>query len=318
MAHVTFIHGIANKPEPEELLKICRRGLSDHSSASDEINLGTSGVTSSMLYWADFMYATPDPDTSGYEAMDSVDPGAIDASIETQWKEAGTIAEKQWLEALESRFDFSAPPPAGNENYQPPANQAGPQFERIPLPWFIKRRFLKTFTRDVHHYLFNVSHSPRPGVTYKIQDDIRARVISELAKASGQGSPHIVIAHSMGTVIIYDCLKRVRDCPQIDGLITIGSPLGIDEVQDKLHPEWTRENGFPAEKVAGRWVNLYDPLDVVSGLDPRIANDFRDSGRERTEDIKQDNNVLWAHSLMAYLRGPHLRQTLKEMLGTAG
>lgn len=316
MAHVTFIHGIANKPEPEELLKICRRGLSDPSAASDEINLGASGVTSSMLYWADFMYASPDPDTSGYEGVSSVDPGSVEASIETHWKDAETTAEQQWLAALEAKFNFSAPPPEGNEEYQPSPGQAGPQFERIPLPWFIKRRFLKTFTRDVHHYLFNVSHSPRPGETYRIQDDIRARVISKLAEIESQGSPHIVIAHSMGTVIMYDCLKRVPDCPKIDGLITVGCPLGIDEVQDKLHPEWTRESGFPFEKLAGRWVNIYDPLDVVSGLDPRIANDFKENGEEKTEDVLQDNNVLWAHSLMAYLRGPHLRQTLREMLGT--
>ncbi len=90
-----------------------------------------------------------------------------------------------------------------------------------------------------------------------------------------QDGPHIVIAHSMGTVINHDCPRRVPDCGRTDGLITFGSPLGIDEVQDKLHPEWTRENSSPAEKVAGRRVNIYDPADVASGLDPRIANNFR-------------------------------------------
>ena len=31
----------------------------------------------------------------------------------------------------------------------------------------------------------------------------------------------------MGTVIAHDYLKRVSDCPIVDGLITLGSPLGL-------------------------------------------------------------------------------------------
>jgi pimeloyl-ACP methyl ester carboxylesterase len=58
--------------------------------------------------------------------------------------------------------------------------------------------------------------------------------------------PHIVVSHSLGTVIAYDCLKRIPECPAVDGLITLGCPLGLDEIQDKLQPGWTRADGFLA------------------------------------------------------------------------
>lgn len=53
MAHVTFIHGIANKPAEPELLRIWRDALVD---GSNPLPLGDHGVTSTMVYWADLMY----------------------------------------------------------------------------------------------------------------------------------------------------------------------------------------------------------------------------------------------------------------------
>ena len=58
-----------------------------------------------------------------------------------------------------------------------------------------------------------------------IQRTIRERFVQALASPQ-VSRPHIVVAHSMGTVIAYDCLKRVAACPEVDGLITLGSPLG--------------------------------------------------------------------------------------------
>ena len=117
-----------------------------------------------------------------------------------------------------------------------------------------------------------------------IQQTIRRRFVDKLGAAEITG-PHVVVSHSMGTVIAYDCLKRVADCAGVDGLITLGSPLGIDEVQDKLQPGWTRDGGYPSERVARRWVNLFDRLDPVCGFDPALGNDYCRSGACVVEDI---------------------------------
>ena len=61
MAHVTFIHGIANKPPPADLLRIWRETL---ANAAEPLPLGDLGVTSELVYWADLMYDKPDDNVS--------------------------------------------------------------------------------------------------------------------------------------------------------------------------------------------------------------------------------------------------------------
>jgi hypothetical protein len=117
----------------------------------------------------------------------------------------------------------------------------------------------------------------------------------------------------MGTIIAYDCMKHEPDCPAVDALMTIGSPLGIDEVQD-FFPAWSRADGFPSEKLNGPWVNVYDPLDVVCGPDPHLANDYMRGGQPAVEDLREDNWGTWRHSISKYLQGKKLRKRLAEML----
>jgi hypothetical protein len=119
----------------------------------------------------------------------------------------------------------------------------------------------------------------------------------------------------MGTVIAYDCLKRVAACPGVDGLITLGSPLGLDEIQDKLQPEWTRKDGFPHEKVAGGWTNVFDRLDPVCGFDPVFANDYCKAGVAAVEDFAVRNEGTWRHSITKYLRQPAVCRAIGKILG---
>ncbi len=104
----------------------------------------------------------------------------------------------------------------------------------------------------------------------------------------------------MGTVIAYDCLLRAAGCPSIDALVTIGSPLGLDEIQDQMQPEWTRQNGFPASRLT-TWVNVFDVLDPVAGFDPLLANDFLLGGRRAILDIDEPNFGWWRHDISKQL-----------------
>src|SRR4029434_2052506 len=172
-----------------------------------------------------------------------------------------------------------------------PVNPQG-TLERIPLPWFIKKRVMNAFLSDVHHYLFDVEFAPPGRTPVRIQRTIRER-FGTVLRTPAITQPHVVVSHSMGTVIAYDCLKRVADCAGVDGLITLGSPLGIDEIKDQVPPGWTREGGFPSERVARRWVNLFDRLDPVCGFDPVLGNDYCRSGACVIEDIAVQNAGAW-------------------------
>lgn len=313
MPHVTFIHGILNKPAADKLYESWTRSLAN----SDGLDLGAEGVTSSMVYWADVLYESPMADEPGYENAElSESPDLAikraEAEPEVKVSDAKSAKEAAFIVGLSAKLNFAA---AVDEVIAPVVAESGPQFERIPLPGWLKRNIMKTYLRDVHHYLFNVNFSPRAGTNYEVQTEIRQRFVAKLKEGASKPGPHIVVSHSMGTVIAYDCLKRVADCPQVDGLITLGSPLGVDEIQDGLQPGWSREDGFPHEHVTGRWVNIYDQLDPVCGLDPRFANDFRHNSASVVTDIKVTNEGKWKHDVTKYLSRTELRTALSGMLG---
>lgn len=312
MAHLVFIHGIANKPAPDELLKIWRRVLARDEDGDPGVRLSSRSINSSLIYWADVMYDTVDPDIASHESNEDEAPLGVPESIESDWRSGVAGArEENWLNAFETAYGID--PSAPDAGF--PLEAAREGLERIPLPWAIKRPFMKLLARDTHHYLFNANHSPRDGVNYKVRDEIRSRFVAGLKAAAADGGPLVVMAHSQGTIVTYDCLKNVADCPQIDALITLGSPLGLDEVQDKLAPGYSDHDAFPHEKLRGEWHNIYDPLDIVSSPYPNISNDYLADGVIKADDIVQHNSGLWRHSMTKYLAGNTLRNVVRSTFG---
>ena len=311
MPHVTFIHGISNKPPEQDLLRLWREATAD---AAEPLPLGALGVTSSMVYWADLLYEAPDTDLSSYEGLLESTPEAVDGGGGAAPPRPRTAEEARFLEGLRAKMTTLSE--AAMQEPEQPAVPAQPQgaLERIPLPWFIKKRFLDAYLRDVHHYLFDVEFGPPGKPAVRIQQTIRARFVDKLS-APQVSRPHVVVSHSLGTVIAYDCLKRVEGCAPVDGLITVGSPLGLDEIQDRLQPGWSRSDGFPHEKVRQDWVNLFDRLDPVCGFDPALANDYRRGGANAVEDMAAQNEGMWRHSATKYLRQPAFCAALRRMLG---
>ncbi|MDD5393590.1 MAG: hypothetical protein PHE17_11280 [Thiothrix sp.] len=285
--HVTFIHGLANKPSPSELKRIWLEALSMPTATDQGFDLGESGVTTSFVYWADLFYATPLA-SSTYESL---------ADDPTEELSAGNteLSENDWTRALHKRFPEINESPDGT-----PESSLSSGFERIPLPAFLKNKIMAEFMREAHDYLFNVQ---------SIRDIIRTRVINNLREIP-VNARKIIVGHSQGSFIAYDVMTGVNECPLIDSFMTIGSPLGIDEIQDKLI--WTRDNGFPV-KLRGDWVNIYDPLDMVARPDPRLANDFRQNGQQVVIDIRESNQGTWRHSSTKYLKGTQFRQQLRRL-----
>jgi hypothetical protein len=312
--HITFIHGILNKPPKAALHASWKRAL---EKAAHPLNLDAQGITSDMVYWADVLYASPVAEGANEASQDSVladiAPRAWrsetlsgpDRSSEAAW--ISSLSRKLGMERAASGVERVSPPA--------PAGSMANRTEGIPLPGFVKDALLEVFLRDVHHYLFNSSFSPRPGVTYEVQTEIRKRFVKAVKLGATKPGPHVVVSHSMGTVIAYDCLKRVPQCRKIDAFVTIGSPLGVDEVQEKLQPEWTRDTGFPSEKVSGSWLNFFDRLDVVCALDPYLANDYRQDAVMKIDDIPQVNNGLWRHDIAEYLSGKETSTGISRLFG---
>lgn len=331
MPHFTFIHGMDNKPPAETLLNDWLWALEDEEG----INCVNEDISTSLVYWADVLYDAPSQTARIHEAALELEAlrahAEHDLLPEGSWRESlgpeerafvdlvaaelGVDATEEEAAAARAAEDAGAPAVSATPRLEAGEARAAAQLERIPLPWGLKRRLMRAFLRDVHHYLFNTRHSPRPGVAYTVRDEIRRRTLTALQEASSRPGPHVVVSHSMGTVVAYDCLKRIPECPPVDALVTIGSPLGIDEIQDRLKPEWSRNDGFPGRTLRGTWLNVFDRLDPVAGLDPFIGNDYRSGGRSVVVDLAEPNYGRWRHDIEKYLRGPRLRKHLRALAG---
>jgi hypothetical protein len=180
MAHVTFVHGISNKPPPDDLLRAWVAALADDGG----VDLDYENVTSGLVYWADLLYAAPLA-AGEAESLESVDlHGAEDADV--TWL-ADSAEEAAVMGRLASRIGFlvaAIPVAAGLPTPSPAMDES---LELPPPP--IARRVMKTFLRNVHHYLFNVRYSPRPNEAYAIQDCIRQRVLDAFRIAAQHEPP---------------------------------------------------------------------------------------------------------------------------------
>src|ERR1044071_1297276 len=187
MPHVTFIHGISNKPPAKELEQIWLRALAD---AVEPLSISDAGVTSSMVYWADLLYEDPIEDLSSYESTLENTAAAVDGAGNVPPINPANAAEAEFIAGLRAKLTnrsdaelnaLVAAEQAGPKGVVVPAaavDPAAPALERIPLPWFLKRRFMDAFLRDVHHYLFDVNFAPPgKGPPVRIQQTIRKRFI---------------------------------------------------------------------------------------------------------------------------------------------
>lgn len=309
MPHVTFIHGLANKPPEDILLQQWLSALA--GSDGSGLDLAAAGVSSNMVYWADVLYKEPEPaDSLGEEipadaaAGDDRDPGP-----NTAWQAQLPAEERQLVNDMRAKLEAKAQQIRAQEAALSASERA------IPLPKFMERKLMEWLLRDAHHYLYNAASEPRPGERFQVQKELRDRFIEALEEGDKASGPHVVVSHSMGTMIAYDCLNRVAGTPKVDALITLGSPLGLSEVQDGWGNQWSAKNAFPKDRVPkDGWLNLYDRLDIVSAADPKLANDYRLDNDKVVQDKRIRNNGSWRHAVREYLGRTQLRSALKKLL----
>ena len=101
MAHVTFIHGISNKPPADDLLRIWGEAM---ANAAEPLPLGDLGVTSSMVYWADLLYEKAEEDLSAYEGVLENTAEAIDGGGDAPPPVPRTAEEAAFLDGLRAKM----------------------------------------------------------------------------------------------------------------------------------------------------------------------------------------------------------------------
>lgn len=75
----------------------------------------------------------------------------------------------------------------------------------------------------------------------------------------------VVVAHSMGSVIAYECLCRQDRNETASALVTFGSPLGLDALRALL-PHRSGRLVRP-RRLGPTWLNAFDPKDWIVRLE---------------------------------------------------
>jgi hypothetical protein len=133
----------------------------------------------------------------------------------------------------------------------------------------------------------------------------------------------MVIAHSMGSIIAYDVLRRMgrQDTSfRVDHLVTIGSPLGLSQVKHRIREE---NDLVRTPSVVRKWTNYADRRDLVA-TDSHLADDYAPNDR----DVKvRDDRVINSytnkadgegdpnyHKSYGYLRTAELSELVRHFI----
>jgi hypothetical protein len=323
---VVFVHGLARKPAPEKLRDLWLEGLARgnprpdvFAAPNDGLPLSTKGVPTSFNYYADVFYGT-DYETdfaSYYEKDTEADTIAaerldvVEGDLRTPKPE--TPRERAFVRKLEAKLSANLDAMPAEAMAAPGGAPASEMEIARWLPGPVKQAIVKKAAMEAFYFLFDKEYERADGQRFKVRSELRRRLLKELAGATEKAEKVVLVAHSMGTMVAYDVLRNCPECPLVDTLFTLGSPLGIREVQDELVAEGASDVDFPAAKLS-RWINVYDPLDPVCGADPRLANDYQPVDGLSVTDVKESNWGGWRHTITHYFAGTLLRQHLRDAL----
>ncbi|MFF2949813.1 endopeptidase [Kitasatospora sp. NPDC057965] len=133
---------------------------------------------------------------------------------------------------------------------------------------------------------------------YLTQSDLAARVRAHVSEAASERTS-VLIGHSLGSVIAYDLIRRAEiAAPGATGtalhtFVTCGSPLAIPTVRRGLAVPDGEAMALPPHI---RWVNVFDPGDVITGGAGLTA------AAPTVIDVQVDNGRIDPHAATRYLR----------------
>jgi hypothetical protein len=330
-----FIHGLAKKPPPDKLKEIWLWGLSRDNpmptvfvAPNPGIDLSTQGVPTRFNYYADVFYGIDyTTDFASYYEMDQTAEIATEGldriEGDLDLPKPVTPRERAFLRNFEAKLIASAAlSPSVPGSVSPttakgvvPSSSMESKFEIASwLPDPVKQAIIKKAAMEAFYFLFDKEYVRADGTRFMVRQELRKRLLNELAAAQAQAERIAIVSHSMGTMIAYDVLRNCAECPPIDTLITLGSPLGIREVEDELIAVDADDVDFPAAKLR-QWINVYDPIDPVCGADPQLSNDYRSVDGKSVIDIKESNWGTWRHTITHYFAGNQLRSQLAKTIG---
>lgn len=279
------LHGLANKP-PADILD---GWWKDALLEGLRLNCGNTEqkVEFTSVYWADVLHDPPDDPATMEQPYTALPDGVRPKTYKEGW----------WDEVVSSALS------AGGTLID-----AAKRYVGINQP---ADRILEAKLNDLHRYYEDGD----------VRAELRRRLEEKLLKApETRGKRVMLVAHSMGSIIAYDVLRALgKDNPgyRIDHFVTIGSPLGLPHVKNRIYQE---NHLVRTPSVVRRWTNFAERRDPVS-LDVRLADDYapNDYGVQVRDDLIINGYVDRQskpnyHKSYGYLRAPEFSETVRSFL----
>jgi hypothetical protein len=160
---------------------------------------------------------------------------------------------------------------------------------------------LSAVTHDVYVYLNN------PAIAKQIDDGVR--------QALPQNSESVVVSHSLGTVIAYKLLKSegAANGWRVPTFITLGSPLAVSPIRDKVTPTQFPECIIGAGGFSG-WLNARDPADIVALYPLDNSHFLTNRSGAIVNHSAVRNTTSNHHGISGYLTDPKVALAIRDAL----
>jgi hypothetical protein len=117
----------------------------------DGMDLDSVDVTSSMVYWADFLCDKPASTGAAHEASETELEHSVDAEdADSIWLLEVPPAERDFIERLGREVGLAEVIPAPEQEAPDPIVPAS-ALEAVPPPCWLKRRLMGALRRDAYH-----------------------------------------------------------------------------------------------------------------------------------------------------------------------
>lgn len=299
------IHGLANKPKPSDLAAYWKKSIVE---GLKNVKVPAPQFKFVMVYWAKYLYRYPLHRDENYrfDSLYNSEP-YLPAKRLKAYKDG-------WRDQLRV---------VGGKSFGPGAE------------WF-KRKFgvtrladhvLGAKLKDLDYYYQDLPVKAKDGKLKGAKQVLRQELIDALV--ANQQHEIMLIAHSMGTIVAYDVLRVLGHTGPpvpVKHFVTIGSPLGLPHVKQKIIEERKAEGRPKAAKlktptlVTDSWVNYADKLDPVAA-DSHLQDDFgpNDKQVQVKDDLVSNDYVGLSgehnhHKSYGYLRTPELATQIKGFL----